>query len=245
MRIAVAGGTGVVGRLVVDLARERGHDVIVLARSKGIDLTTAEGLDLTGVETVVDVTSIDTSSAAKAIRFFQAVTGNLLAAEYLRSVGHHVCLSIVGCDAAPYSYYAGKAEQERLVTQGRVPWSILRATQFHEFSGQIYHRMRLGPISLVPRMRTQPIAAREVAIRLLELSEAGAAGRVPDLAGPRIERLADLSRRWATATGVGGRVWEIPLPGGMGRAMRDGTMLPRHGEAQLGEQTFDQWLTEL
>lgn len=242
MRIAVAGGTGVVGRHVVEIARARGHEVTVLARSQGVDLTTGEGLNLTGIDAVVDVTSIQTTSARAATRFFTAVTGHLLAAERAAGVGHHLVLSIVGVDEAPFGYYAGKAAQERLVQAGGVPWTILCATQFHEFAGQIHQRMRLGPISLVPVMQSQPVAAREVAARLVALAEAGPIGRVPDLVGPRVESMADLSRRWAAATGARGRVIEAPIPGGFGRAMRNGTLLARPG-SDHGEQTFEQWLT--
>lgn len=241
MRIAVAGGTGVVGRHVAEIARGRGHEVTVLARSHGVDLSTGEGLDLTGIQAVVDVTSVQTTSARRSTRFFTAVTGHLLSAERAAGVGHHLMLSIVGIDDAPYGYYAGKAAQERVVQAGEVPWTILRATQFHEFAGQIHQRMRLGPMALVPAMRAQPIAAREVAARLVELAEAGPAARVPDLVGPRVERMAELSRRWAAATGARGRVLEVPIPGGFGRAMRNGTLLARPG-SQHGEQTFDQWL---
>ena len=242
MRIAVAGGTGVVGRHVVEIAGTRGHEATVLARSRGVDLTTGKGLDLTGVEAVVDVTSIQTTSARAATRFFTAVTTHLLAAEQAAGVGHHLVLSIVGIDEAPWGYYAGKAAQERLVQAGGVPWTVLRATQFHEFAGQIHQRMRLGPVALVPAMQSQPVAAREVAARLVELAEAGPAARVPDLVGPRVESMAELSRRWAAATGAHGRVVEAPIPGRYGRAMRDGTLLARPG-ADHGQQTFEQWLT--
>lgn len=244
MRIAVAGGTGVVGRHITEVARRRGHEVTVLARSQGVDLTTGAGLDLTGVQAVIDVTSVQTTGAAKAVRFFQAVTDTLLAAEQAAGVAHHVVLSIVGVEAAPYGYYAGKAAQERRVEAGQVPWTVLRATQFHEFAGQIFTRTKTGPVAIVPTMRSQPVAAAEVAARLVELAETGPAGRVPDLAGPRVERMAELSRRWAAATGAPGHVVEVPIPGGMGRVMRDGTLLARPG-SQLGKLTFDQWLATL
>lgn len=241
MKIAVAGGTGVVGRHVVEVAGERGHEVLVLARSVGVDLTTAEGLDLAGVDALVDTSSIVTTTAPAAERFFRTVTDNLLAAEQRAGVGHHVALSIVGIDSAPYGYYAGKLAQERAVSAGPVPWTILRATQFHEFAGQIFDRFRVGPFALVPRFQSQPVAAREVAERLVDLVEAGPSGRVRDLAGPRVERMGQLSRRWARAVGRPGRVIEFPLPGGFGKAMRNGILTARPG-SDLGAQTFDEWL---
>ncbi|HET6672293.1 MAG TPA: SDR family oxidoreductase [Agromyces sp.] len=246
MKIAVAGGTGTIGHHVVDVARERGHDVVVLTRSTGVDLVAAHGLEaaLAGVDAVIDVASVQTVSAKESRRFFGAVTRNLLATEEAAGVRHHVALSIVGVDDASYGYYAGKVLQEQLVEAGPVPWTLLRATQFHEFASQIHGRMKIGPVVMVPAMRSQPVAAREVAERLVDLAEGGPTGRVRDLAGPREERMSDLARRWAKATGRAGRVMEVPLPGGFGRAMRDGTLLPRPG-ADLGRQTFDEWLASV
>ncbi|WP_173921555.1 SDR family oxidoreductase [Agromyces sp. Marseille-P2726] len=243
MRIAIAGGTGMIGRHVVDVTRERGHDPIVLTRSTGVDLTTGEGLAraLDGCDVVIDVTSVRTTSAKTSREFFGAVTRDLLAAEAAAGVRHHVALSIVGVGDAPFAYYAGKALQEQLVAAGSVPWTLLRATQFHEFAMQIYERMKSGPVVPVPAMRSQPVAAREVAERLVTLATAEPAGWSRDLAGPREERMADLVRRWAERAGKPGRVVEAPLPGGFGRAMRDGTLLPGP-DADHGVQTFDEWL---
>ena len=243
MRIAVAGGTGTVGRHVVDVLRERGHDPVILTRSAGVDLVTSGGLagSLDGVDAVIDVSSTTTLSDAASRAFFGAVTRNLLAAEVEAGVGHHVALSIVGTADAPYGYYAGKLLQEQLVEAAPVPWTILRATQFHEFSAQILDRMKAGPFVVVPRMQSQPVAAREVAERLVTLATGTPAGRAPDVAGPRVERLADMVRRYTKAAGRSERIVEVPLPGAYGTAMRDGTLLPRPG-ADLGVQTFDEWV---
>jgi uncharacterized protein YbjT (DUF2867 family) len=243
MRIAVAGGTGAVGRHVVDVARERGHDVVVLTRSTGVDLVAGHALEaaLAGADVVIDVAAAQAVSEKAARAFFGAVTRNLLAAGQAAGIRHHVALSIVGVDDAGYGYYAGKVLQEQLVEAGPVPWTLLRATQFHEFASQISGRMKIGPFVVVPTMRSQPVAAREVAERLVDLAVNPPAGRVRDLAGPREERMSDLVRRWLNATAQPGRVIEVPLPGGFGRAIRDGTILPRPG-ADLGRQTFDEWL---
>jgi uncharacterized protein YbjT (DUF2867 family) len=243
MKIAVAGGTGTVGHHVVDVVRERGDQPVVLARSAGVDLVTGAGLadELDGVDAVIDVASVQTLSDAASRDFFGAVTRTLLAAEVAAGVRHHVALSIVGVDDAPHGYYAGKVLQEQLVEAGPVPWTILRATQFHEFAGQIFGTAKVGPLVLVPRMRSQPVAAREVAERLVALAVAEPAGRAEDLAGPREERVAEMARRWAATTGRRGRVVEVPLPGAYGRALRDGTLLARPGSV-LGVETFDAWL---
>jgi uncharacterized protein YbjT (DUF2867 family) len=243
MRLAVAGGTGVVGRHVVAVARHRGHDVVVLARSEGIDLTSGAGLEarLTGAEAVVDVTSIQSQRRKKTEAFFGSVTRHLLAAEAATGVRHHLALSIVGIDDVPSGYYQGKQHQERLVTEGQVPWSILRATQFHEFAEQALGFVRLGPLSLVPRMLSQPVAAVEVAEALVDLAETGPAGRVPDLAGPEPLQMVDLARRVARARGLGRRVVPVRVPGAFGRGMRSGALLPASAGPR-GRITFDEWI---
>lgn len=243
MRIAIAGGTGTVGRHVVDVARERAHTPIVLTRSGGVDLVSGTGLTdaVAGTDCVIDVASVQTRSGVKSAEFFRAESSNLLRTEHAAGVPHHIALGIVGSLDAPYDYYAGKKVQEELVETGPVPWTILRATQFHEFASQLLGIVTLGPISIAPIMRSQPVAAREVAERLIELAEAGPSGRVPDLAGPRVESMVDLVRRYARAVGALGPIVGIPLPGPGGRAMRDGTLLATPG-ATIGRQTFAEWL---
>ncbi|WP_309647176.1 3-beta hydroxysteroid dehydrogenase [Nocardioides sp.] len=243
MRIAVAGVTGVVGSYVGQVAQQRGHEVVGLARSLGVDLTTGAGLAerLVGVDAVVDVTSIATQRRRAAEAFFGGVTHTLLEAEHGAGVAHHVALSIVGVDRVPAGYYQGKLLQEQVVAAGAVPWSILRATQFHEFAQQVLGFVRLGPLSLVPRMLSQPVAAVEVAQALVDLVEAGPAGRAADLAGPEVHQMADLARRVSRAQGTRRRVVPVRLPGAAGAAMRDGGLLPV-ADGPRGDLTFDAWL---
>jgi len=243
MRIAVAGGTGLVGRMVVDAARERGHDVVVLTRSEGVDLTTGAGLAerLAGVDAVVDTTNRASHKRAEVEAFFGGVTRTLLAAEAEAGVGHHVALSIVGIDDVDTDYYAGKRLQEQLIADGPVPWTVLRATQFHEFAEQALHFVTVGPVSLVPRMLSQPVAAREVAEALVVLAEAEPVGRAPDLAGPERLQMVDLSRRLSKARGLGRLVVPVRAPGAAGKAMRSGALLPA-GDGPRGRVTFSEWL---
>lgn len=246
MNIAVAGGTGTVGRQVVEVARERGHEVRVLARSAGVNVLSGEGLDraLDGIQAVVDTTNLSTTAEDASVAFFSQVTRTLLQAESRRGVGHHVALSIVGIERAPVGYYAGKAKQESLVEGGEVPWTIQRATQFHDFAAQLFAGARVGPLHLAPRMRTQPVATREVAERLIDVVEAGPAGRVTDIAGPREESLVDMIRAYARAAGHRGWIPAVSLPGPLGRAQRDGSLLAAAG-ALRGHQTFAEWLSSL
>jgi uncharacterized protein YbjT (DUF2867 family) len=235
----------VVGRHVVAVARERGHDAVVLARSAGVDLTSGAGLAdrLTGVDAVVDVTNVRTQKRSESEAYLGGVTRNLLAAEQAAGIGHHVLLSIVGVDDVDYGYYAGKRLQERLVSQGAVPWSILRATQFHEFAEQVLGYVRLGPFSVVPQMLSQPVAAREVGEALVDLVEAGPSGRVPELAGPDRLQMVDLARRVSQARRLGRRVIGVPVPGAAGRGMRSGALCPS-GPGPRGRTSFDSWLAD-
>jgi uncharacterized protein YbjT (DUF2867 family) len=245
VRIGIAGGTGTVGRHVTDLVRENGHEPVVLARSTGFDLTSAVGLAdaLDGIDGMIDVLSTPTLSAKKSRKFFGTTTAALLGAEVDAGVRHHVVLSIVNAGKVAAGYYAGKAAQEHSVMRGAVPWSILRVTQFHEFSAQTLARSSKGRLALVPVMRTQPVAAREVADRLVRLVLDGPGGIVPDFAGPREEVLVDMVRAYARATRSRTRILQIRLPGAMGTAMREGGMLPSRA-AERGRQSFSEWLEQ-
>lgn len=243
MKIAVAGGTGTVGRHVVSIARDRGHQVVSLSRADGVDLVTCRGLDeaLRDVETVIDVSGIQTRSTKKAVDFFTNSTQNLLAAEKKAGVRHHLALSIVGIDKATSGLYAGKLVQEDTVRHGGVPWTLLRSTQFHEFVPMTVGVASLGPLVLVPQMRTQPVAAREVAEALVDAAEAGPRGRMADLGGPRAEELDDLVRAYLQKFRMRKQIAKLFIPGAMGKAMRSGDLIPKPGAA-VGRQTFQEWL---
>lgn len=243
MKIAVAGGTGVVGRHVVRELESRGHEPVVLSRSTGIDLTSGNGLGpaLAGVDAVVDVTNTMATRRRPASAFFSAVGQALLGHEQEAGVRHHVVLSIVGIDRVPLGYYRAKLHQEELCLAGPVPATVLRATQFHEFPAQLLQRFALGPVAAVPRMWSQPIAAREVAGALVDAALGQPAARLPDLAGPRVERMEDLVRQVLQARGRRSLLLPLRLPGKVGTALDEGGLLPIDGGSR-GTQTFDEWL---
>lgn len=243
MRIAVAGGTGTVGRLVVARARAAGHDVVALSRAGGVDLRDSESTlrALEGAEAVVDAASVGTTSAASATDFFHSTATSLLAASVRAGVRNLVVLSIVGVDRNPHGYYAGKVAQEEVYTRGAAPWTLLRATQFHEFAGQVAGQAAVGPVQLAPRARVQPVAADAVAARLVELAVGAAQGRVRDIAGPREERLDRMIRAWVHRTGSRRPVIPVSLPGKQMKGMRRGLVLPER-DADLVGPAFDDWL---
>lgn len=245
MRVAVAGGTGLVGRYVVEELTAAGHHPVVLARSTGVNLVTGTGLDaaLAGAEAVIDVSNLTTTSGKKAIAFFDRVAHTLLDAGEQAGVRHHVLLSIVGIDRVGLGYYQGKLRQENVLESGRTPWTVLRATQFHEFAQQTLDRVP-GPLAVVPRMRTQPVAAREVAQHLVQLVQAPAQGMAPELAGPRVEQVVTMTGRLLRARHQRRLLLPVKMPGATGTAMTGDSLLPT-GPGPRGSQTFDEWLTQL
>lgn len=241
MRVAVAGGTGLVGTMVVAELGHAGHDPVVLSRSRGVDLTTGTGLPaaLDGCSAVIDVSNVSTVSRRTAVEFFTQETGHLLAASRQAGVSRLIVLSIVGACEADMGYYAGKRVQEEQVTAGPLPWTILRATQFHEFPGQ---RMTgWSPVIPVPRVLCQPVAAAEVAAALVQLAQRSPAGFATPIAGPERLHLVDMARQLARARGERRLVLPLPLPGAAGKALANGGLLPE-GKYIKGKQTFAGYL---
>lgn len=248
MRVAVAGGTGLVGALVVARLEAQGHDTVVLARRTGVDLTTGTGLAeaLTGVEVIVDCTSLESTKPAETTAFFRAVATNLQQAGAAAGVCRIVTLSIVGIDGlggAPFGHYDGKRAQEEATEAGEVPTAILRATQFHGFAGQLIDWMAKGPFLACPKQPVQTVDVAAVADELVALAlEAPAAQHVRvEVAGPEKRMLADLVR--ATARARGRRLWVLPvwLPGATARAIRGGVLQASPATKIVGG-TFEEWL---
>jgi uncharacterized protein YbjT (DUF2867 family) len=237
-RIAVAGGTGVIGRLVVEAARAAGHEPVVMARSNGVDLISGRGVAdaLRGADVVIDVANINSTSRAKATAFFEAETRTLLQAEAKAGVAHHVALSIVGIDRVGLGYYQAKLRQEELIEAAPVPSTILRATQFFEFAAQMVEHA-VGPFAPAPRMLTQPVAAREVAAELVRLAAGPALGHATEVAGPQELWMHEMVRQLIKARGWRRIAVPIPFAGRPGRGL-----LPR-GEARLGQIPYAEWLS--
>ena len=241
MKIAVAGGTGLVGSLVVDEVRERGHEAVVLARSTGVDLTTGEGAcrALEGVDVVIDTSNVDTLKRSESVAFLSAVTRHLLEAEQATGVGHHV--RAVG--------RRGRSGRLRLLRrQGpaggdRPHWPDsghgAAVEQFFEFAGQLLDRS--GRWVIVPKMLTQPVAAREVASALVDLATDIEPGRTHVISGPEQHWMHDLVKRLAEARSKRRWIIRLRLIGAAGKGMVSGGLLPE-GSDLNGKQTFDDWL---
>ncbi|TCO53751.1 SDR family oxidoreductase [Actinocrispum wychmicini] len=243
MRIAVVGATGNIGSRTVTALDRDGHDVVRVSRALGVDLQTGDGLDqaLTGVEAVVDVANGPTTDRAATVAYFNATTQNLLAAEHRAGVRHHVLLSIVGVDRVEgNAHYAGKREQERLVAAGPVPWTIVRATQFHDFAAMVASWAEQDGIAAIAPLLVQPIAPDDVADVLAEVAaSAPQQGRV-DIAGPEPQDLVDMARR--TNEAQGRTVKLVPTWATLfGLEMAGNVLLPDE-TARIAPTTFDEWL---
>lgn len=197
MKLAVIGATGQIGSRVVELLRAAGHDVTGVSRSSGVDVVTGEGLAeaVAGNEVLVDLTNSPSVEDDPAIAFFTASSANLVAAAKAGGVGLYVVLSIVGADDLPVSgYMRAKVTQENTVMHSGLPFTIVRATQFHEFADMIVTGMTVDGEVRVPDARIQPIAAAEVAECVARVSQQAPVNGVVNLGGPEKMSFADLAR---------------------------------------------------
>lgn len=244
VRVAVAGGTGTVGRHIAQACRDCGQDVTVLSRRTGTDLMTGDGLAdaLRGVDVVVDASNGPALIESKATSFFETVTRNLHAAGTSAGVSRLVTISIVNIDKlSGYPYYRAKLAQERAALAGPLPATIVRATQFHEFPVQIMKRAKVGPVALMPDFKVQSVAARSVGEVVADVVANPPSGTTLDVAGPDIAELPDLARRACVRLGSNARVVAVPVPGRIGKAMRTGGLTPGPGARIVGP-SFDEWL---
>lgn len=244
MQVAVTGGTGTIGREVVAELARRGHEVRALSRRSPdhrADLITGDGLAaaLEGVEVVVDACNAGPRRKA-AERLLVDGTQRLLAAERAAGVRHHVGISIVGIDRVPSGYYGVKLDQEAVVKGSPVPWTIVRATQFHGLLDQVFGALadfRMLPGAAVP---LQPVDQREVAVVLADTAEAEASGATTQFVGPECRTAAHLARTWRLETGRRPLLVPVPLAGATGRALRAGALT--NPGAWTGRTTFADWL---
>ncbi|MCS5713194.1 NmrA family NAD(P)-binding protein [Herbiconiux sp. CPCC 205716] len=187
MRVVVVGGTGYVGRRVVEAVQHLGHAVVSASPSNGVNTVTGRGIDraLERADVVIDVTNPTSTDAVAAREFFQASTRRLLKAEREVGVKHHVVLSLVGADSsANDGYFSAKAAQESMVEAGSIPFSILRATQFFEFARTIAAWNTHEDTVRLPGTEVEPIAVHDVVAALVEVASSAARNTVVDIAGP-------------------------------------------------------------
>jgi uncharacterized protein YbjT (DUF2867 family) len=254
--ILVTGGTGTLGRLVVARLREAGREVRVLSRrgrepEQGLefvtgDLDTGEGIEaaVAGAATIIHCAGTQKGDGEKA--------QTLVTAASRAGVRHLVHISVVGVDRVPvasgvdramFGYFESKRAAEEVVAGSGMPWTTLRATQFHDLMLTTARGMAKLPLIPVPSgFRVQPVDADEVAARLVELALGEPAGLVPDIAGPRVYDMDDLVRAYLRASGKHRLLVPLRLPGRAARAFREGANLSP--ERAVGRLTWEDFLAE-
>jgi uncharacterized protein YbjT (DUF2867 family) len=246
MRIAVIGGTGLTGRHTVEALRRAGHEAVVVARATGVDLLTGDGLAaaLAGVEVVIDSINLQPTAAEATGAQFETAMKNLLSAEERAGVKHHVLLSIVGIDRLKgNAHYEGKRTQEALLATSKVPATIQRVSQFHEFAGMLVSWFRKEDVVRLPPLLLQPVAISDVAEVLVEVATEAPRGRAVDLVGPEPQDLIDMARRTLEARGESLRLVPSWRDTAFGLEAAGEVFLPGP-EVRMGRITFDSWLAE-
>ena len=244
MKIVVIGGRGLIGSKLVSKLGDHGHDAVAACRSTGVNALTGEGLAeaLAGAGVVVDVCNSPSFEDDAVMDFFRTSTRNILTAEQAAGVGHHVALSVVGCDRLQDSgYMRAKVAQEGLIEDSSIPYTIVRSTQFYEFVESIADASTEGATVRLPSARIQPIAAADVASAVARTAVGTPVNGIVELAGPKPYRFDELISQGLSARHDPRHVVVDPDARYFGTALGDAGLLPGEN-AQLGETRFEDWL---
>ena len=228
------------------MLEERGHEVVAISRSSGVDVISGDGLEeaLAGVERVVDLATGPTPDQAEATEFFTTSAANLQRAASAAGVKGIVVVSIIGIDKFEGGYNAAKLAQERTLLAGPLPVRIVRASQFHEFVSDLVGWMTKDGVAYVPDMQTQLVEASVVSEALADAVEEPEVenGRITEIAGPQAERLADAATALFASRGDSTKVQPVgPADDPDGAAYAEGAALPNPG-AKLAGPKFEEWL---
>ena len=246
MKIVIIGGTGLIGSKLVTRLREHGNQAVPASPDTGVNTLTGQGLAqvLDGAAVVVDVSNSPSFEDAAVLKFFQTSTGNLLAAEAAAGVGHHVALSIVGCDRVPESgYLRAKVAQEQLIRNSPIPYSIVRATQFFEFLKRIADEATDGNRVRIPPVLFQPMAAVDVASAVGRVAVGAPLNGILEVAGPQQFRFEEFIRLGLSARHDPREVVADPHARYFGAELGERSLVPDAG-ARLGETRFEDWLRQ-
>jgi uncharacterized protein YbjT (DUF2867 family) len=246
MKIVIIGGTGLIGTKVVNNLRQRGHEVLAASPKSGVDTFTGKGVAeaVTGAQVVADLANAPQWDDKAVLEFFQTAGRNLLGAEEAAGVKHHIALSIVGADRSPDSgYLRAKVAQENVIKSSKVPYTIIRSTQFFEFVKGIAQSATEGQtVRLSPGMM-QPIAADDVAAAVTDVALAKPVNGIVTIAGPEPIRMNEFVRRFLTATKDARKVVTDAHAKYFGAELNDQSLVPGPGDnPRLGSVHYDEWL---
>jgi uncharacterized protein YbjT (DUF2867 family) len=244
MKIVVIGGTGLIGSKTVAILRNGGHEVVAAAPQNGINTITGEGIKeaMTGAQVVIDLANSPSFEDKAVMEFFETSGRNLFTAETTAGVRHHVALSIVGTDRSPDNgYFRAKVVQEKLIKASRIPYTIIRSTQFLEFLGGIADASADGnSVRLSPGL-FQPIAADDVASIVAEVALAAPRNGIIEIAGPERAPFNEIVARYLKAIRDPREVVRDPEARYWGSRLEERSLVPL-GEARLGRIGLDEWL---
>ena len=244
MKIVVIGGTGLIGSKTIPVLRERGHEAVAASPNTGVNTITGEGLKdaMGGTQVVIDLANSPSFENKAVLEFFGTSGRNLAAAEAATGVRHHVALSIVGTDRTPENgYFRAKVAQEKLVETSRIPYTIVRSTQFLEFLGAIADSATDGKVVKVSPGLFQPIAADDVAAFVADVALATPRNGIVEIAGPERAPFDEIVARYLKAVGDPRQVVRDPEARYWGGRVDDRSLVPL-GEARLGRIGLDEWL---
>jgi len=244
MKLVIIGGSGLIGKKLVTTLRARGHQVVPASPSTGVNTITGEGLSdaLAGAQVVVDVANAPSWEDRAVLEFFEASGRNLLAAEKVAGVQHHVALSVVGTDRLLASgYFRAKMAQEELIKASRIPYTIVRATQFFEFVEGIAQSATDGQTVRLPSALMQPIVSDDVAAALADVALAEPLNGTVELAGPDPIRMDDLVRQFLIARRDTRQVITDPAARYYGVPVNDRSLTPGNNP-RIGSTHFADWL---
>ncbi|SCG74749.1 SDR family oxidoreductase [Micromonospora inositola] len=243
MKIVVIGGSGLIGSKVVAILGEQGHDTVAASPKSGVNTLTGAGLAeaLDGADVVVDVSNSPSFADADVLEFFETSTRNLLSAEAAAGVRHHVALSIVGADRIPDSgYMRAKVAQEKLIAASAIAWSVVRATQFHEFVQGIVDSATVDDTAHLAPVLIQPIAADDVAAAVAEVAVGTPTNSVVEVGGPEQFRLDELGRATLAARHDTREVVSDPAAPYFGAVLAERSLVPADG-ARLADTRLEDW----
>jgi uncharacterized protein YbjT (DUF2867 family)/quercetin dioxygenase-like cupin family protein len=251
MKIVVIGGSGLIGSKVVNILRQRGHEVVAASPSTGVNTLTGEGLAeaLAGAQVVVDVANSPSFEDKPALEFFETSGRNLLAAEKAAGVRHHVALSVVGTDRLLGSgsgslsgYFRAKMAQENLIQSSGIPFTIVHATQFFEFVKNIAQSATDGSTIRLSPVLMQPMVSDDVAAAVADVALGEPMNAMVEVAGPDKIRQDELVRQFLTATGDPRNVVTDANAGYYGIKVNDQSLVPGDNP-RLGTTRFEEWLS--
>jgi uncharacterized protein YbjT (DUF2867 family) len=243
MKIVVIGGTGLIGSKTVAILRQRGHEVLAASPQSGVNTITGEGVKeaVAGAQVVIDLANSPSFENKAVLEFFEASGRNLLAAEAAAGVRHHVALSIVGTDRSDNGYFRAKVAQEKLIEASKIPYTIIRSTQFLEFLRAIANSSADGNTVRISPGLFQPIAADDVAAVVADVALAAPRNGIVEIAGPERAPFYEIVARYLKAVGDPRKVVSDPDAPYFGSRVLEHSLVPL-GEARLGHIGFDEWL---